>query len=710
MQAGIKKGINIEKVAEKRNFTPLVTIISLAIITLITISVSVISIAHLRVVSYNITDSNVQDRMNQISESLESRLQTWATLIRETAANAAPIMAQEPVDQEALRQVFRRMTDSQTDAWHIYGSNNISMQQPGGWVVYSNGATPSSDFNNTMRNWFIGAKARPGKVAFADPYIADSSRQLAIPILTTAVSTNVYDTAGNDIGVVSANVSIAFLSEMVDKSISIPGGQAFFINKDGLYITNPDKQAVLTRSFFSDFGLEQYRDTILRKEAFTTIDATYYLSSTRIPEADWFLVAMVPTQVIYADANSLIMRFVLLNVVLIIVVVTVAALLLSVLRHDRDEIISVNRLLMAERDEIAAMKDNLKTGIFLMDKDNVLQLNYSRSLKKIFPKALHKKKFTDILSGSFTPHDLEIIKDFFDMVRMQVRPQTQLDSLNPLDEFVYTNSETHEAKILHCRFVPVERDDNIFLLGTVDDITEETQLRKRLEEEAAKRQEEMRSLFEVVHVEPKIFMTFVEDATQNLEEGLSLLHRASNGDGDIDPMLVHLYQLIHAIKSDAYIVGLSVYGDKLHGVESEIKRLRNQTDDAHGLMSDELAVLTTRIEDMEAEKDKLFNIFVQLNMYASAQKQGEMDVLMALLQRACERVAADLGKLVRFQSEKVDPEALKAAPYRQLKKILIQLVRNAVYHGIEQPEQRSAAGKDETGVIRFSLQRQGLST
>jgi chemotaxis protein histidine kinase CheA len=37
-------------------------------------------------------------------------------------------------------------------------------------------------------------------------------------------------------------------------------------------------------------------------------------------------------------------------------------------------------------------------------------------------------------------------------------------------------------------------------------------------------------------------------------------------------------------------------------------------------------------------------------------------------------------------------------------------VRNAVYHGIEQPEQRSAAGKDETGVIRFSLQRQGLST
>ena len=703
MQAGIKQDRNRKTAARGKNFTPLFTIISLAIITLITILVSVISIAHLRVVSYNIIDSNVQERMNQISKSLESRFQTWVTLIQETAISAAPIMAQEPVDQEALRRLFRRITDSQTDAWHIYGSGNILWTEPGGYAVYSNGTSPSPGWNNTTRNWFTGAKARPGEVAFAEPYIADSNGQL-----TTAVSTNVYDAAGNDIGVVSANVSIEFLSEMLDQNIHIPGGTAFFINKDGLYVTHPDEQAVLNQSFFSDFGLEQYRDAVLGSETFTTIDTTYYLNSTRILEADWFLVTMVATQVIYADTNRLIIQFVLLNAVLIIIVVVVAVFLLRVLRQDRDEIISVNRMLVAERDEIAAMKDNIKTSIFLMDKDYEIQLNYSRSLEKIFSSSLYKKKFTDILSTSFAPHDLEIVKDFFDMIRTQVRSQAQLDSLNPLEEFVYTSSETHEAKILHCRFVSVKRDDNIFLLGTVDDITEETQLRKRLEEEAAKRQEEMRSLFEVVHVEPTIFMTFTEDVTHNLEEGLSLLHRASNGAGDIDPVLVRLYQLIHAIKSDAYIVGLSVYGDKLHGVESEIKRLRDRADGASGLTSDDLAALTTRVEEMGAEKDKLFDIFAQLDAYASTQKQGELDILLASLKRACERVAADLGKLVRFKPEKVDPEALKAAPYRQLKEILIQLVRNAVYHGIERPEQRSAAGKDETGVIRFSLQRQGL--
>jgi two-component system chemotaxis sensor kinase CheA len=73
-------------------------------------------------------------------------------------------------------------------------------------------------------------------------------------------------------------------------------------------------------------------------------------------------------------------------------------------------------------------------------------------------------------------------------------------------------------------------------------------------------------------------------------------------------------------------------------------------------------------------------------------------------------VAADLGKQVRFEPADVDPGALKGAPYRQLKSILVQLVRNAVYHGIEPPDQRSAAGKDETGVIRFSLQQQRGTT
>jgi chemotaxis protein histidine kinase CheA len=39
--------------------------------------------------------------------------------------------------------------------------------------------------------------------------------------------------------------------------------------------------------------------------------------------------------------------------------------------------------------------------------------------------------------------------------------------------------------------------------------------------------------------------------------------------------------------------------------------------------------------------------------------------------------------------------------------VLLQLVRNAVFHGIESPEARGKAGKKEYGTIKISLNREG---
>jgi chemotaxis protein histidine kinase CheA len=255
--------------------------------------------------------------------------------------------------------------------------------------------------------------------------------------------------------------------------------------------------------------------------------------------------------------------------------------------------------------------------------------------------------------------------------------------------------------------MPVERNGDVFILGTVDDITEETQLRKRLEEAGARRQEEMRSFFEVVHMDSSILAAFTEDAAHNLEAGLALLQDVSDPEStsassDTETVLVSLYQLLHAVKSDAYIVGLSVYGDKLHSTESEIKRLRESDTPPS---PDDFAALTSQLERLLDEKDALINILEQLHAPVPAVKQDEVAVLSASLKRACERVAADLGKQARFEPLAIDAEAVKSVPRRQLKEILIQLVRNAVYHGIEAPEQRRAAAKDETGVIQLSIQR-----
>jgi two-component system chemotaxis sensor kinase CheA len=48
---------------------------------------------------------------------------------------------------------------------------------------------------------------------------------------------------------------------------------------------------------------------------------------------------------------------------------------------------------------------------------------------------------------------------------------------------------------------------------------------------------------------------------------------------------------------------------------------------------------------------------------------------------------------------------LEKETQRLIKDILVQLTRNSVVHGIEKPEQRTAKGKNETGLIQLSIER-----
>jgi len=59
--------------------------------------------------------------------------------------------------------------------------------------------------------------------------------------------------------------------------------------------------------------------------------------------------------------------------------------------------------------------------------------------------------------------------------------------------------------------------------------------------------------------------------------------------------------------------------------------------------------------------------------------------------------------------EAIDEEALDYGPRRVMKEVLTQLVRNAVYHGIEMPDERISLGKEPEGEIGVSLRYRDYS-
>ena len=361
---------------------------------------------------------------------------------------------------------------------------------------------------------------------------------------------------------------------------------------------------------------------------------------------------------------------------------------------------------LAERDEIAAMRDSLKIGLFFMNKDYIIQDNYSRHLEELLLDSnLTGKCFLDILAASVSAKDLESIKDYFDMVLNRSFDQVMLDEINPLQELHYVCAATWSIKIFQCEFIPVERGKGeVFVLVTIYDITAKVELQQRLLEKENRRQEEMRSIFELIHVDPTVFNDFMEDAEYEFSRIDDTLKDDSLSSHDA---LVEVYQAVHAIKSNAVILGLNTFGEKVHDMESKIKKLREQKEE---VTFDEMLHLTVELEKLSNEKDEFKFIIERINTFkgndVAGPKQNEY-VLVESLTKAVHKAADTLGKKAKLVISGIDIAAIEKGPRRLMKEVLMQLVRNAVVHGIEMPEERIARGKNETGIIRLLIKSDG---
>ena len=80
--------------------------------------------------------------------------------------------------------------------------------------------------------------------------------------------------------------------------------------------------------------------------------------------------------------------------------------------------------------------------------------------------------------------------------------------------------------------------------------------------------------------------------------------------------------------------------------------------------------------------------------------------LLPRLRRIVRQVANELGKQVELVVEQADGEMDRSVLERMIGP-LEHMLRNAVDHGIELPEQRRQAGKTETGLITIDLHREG---
>ena len=132
----------------------------------------------------------------------------------------------------------------------------------------------------------------------------------------------------------------------------------------------------------------------------------------------------------------------------------------------------------------------------------------------------------------------------------------------------------------------------------------------------------------------------------------------------------------------------------------DLSRLLNETAAAHQRLGRALKEWFTIDPAACAEFDELSRLLSDLQDWAMRTQQVPVSTITDQFHRVVSDLARTQGKHVRWQTHGTDT-AMDRGVLRQLADSLMQLIRNALDHGIEFPEERVRAGKRTEGTIRL---------
>jgi chemotaxis protein histidine kinase CheA len=243
------------------------------------------------------------------------------------------------------------------------------------------------------------------------------------------------------------------------------------------------------------------------------------------------------------------------------------------------------------------------------------------------------------------------------------------------------------------------------LLVTVQDVSARIALERKLQSERQRSQKEFEMLLKAVQAEPTLLRQFVGRAEAHLLEVNEVLRATSGAAGEaailqrIDQARRH----VHAVKGDAAALGLETLASEAHRFESELDRIRQGG--AAGDLGQALLALPLPLEDLLDKIGALRSLTALQRPAVPEENAAGSATVNAMLARLAGDIARDCGKQVQ---PTIALGALADLPPPQsdlMREIAVQLLRNAITHGIEPPQRRAEAGKPEAGRVVVRLTR-----
>lgn len=413
---------------------------------------------------------------------------------------------------------------------------------------------------------------------------------------------------------------------------------------------------------------------------------------------------------------------------------------------------------LAARRETQEIMETVNTGLFLLDKDLNIGQQHSRALTNIIgTDTLAGENFTNVLRGRISDKDLNTTRQFIEQLYNPRVKEKLVDSLNPLNKVMLHNAhgaEGTDSRYLDFKFSRVyENKDIARILVNVNDVSDAVYLEQRLEKERSQNDMQIEMLTTILNVNPKIINEFISNTKAHINKMNNILKNPGSSQFELEGKLKAIYREMHSLKGEASALKLHSFTKIASDAEDKLDALQNQGK----LSGNNFLPLAVHLDDLLSLSNTIETLGERINQASpkSANASKNTDTIKSAVPLAApasdieksniainesapihnssmnspivggndidlndessddqlsfyrdfaKDIAARQGKQVQLNSQTLAQAAIPAHLKNVVKEISIQLLRNAVVHGIETPETRESANKPAVGTIDLEVQ------
>lgn len=407
---------------------------------------------------------------------------------------------------------------------------------------------------------------------------------------------------------------------------------------------------------------------------------------------------------------------------------------------------------LAARRETQEIMETVNTGLFLLDKDLRIGQQHSRALNNIIgEEKLSGENFTNVLRGRISDKDLKTTQQFIEQLYNPRVKEKLVDSLNPLHKVMLHNTSGDKAqnnRFLDFKFSRVYDDKDIArILVNVNDVSDAVFLEQRLEKERSQNDMQIEMLTTILNVNPKIINEFIANTQMHIEKMNNILKNPGSSQYELEGKLKAIYREMHSLKGEASALKLHSFTKIASDAEDKLHALQNQGQ----LSGNDFLTLAVHLDDLLSLSNTIATLGERINRSAPATASTvnglddnfaqsgmskkvvtesqepnsllssidvdggqnidldseETDDQLSFYKAFAKDIAERQGKQVQLKSNTLTQADIPAHLEKPIKEISIQLLRNAVVHGIEAPSVRHSTGKAAVGTIDLEIKDNG---